>query len=117
MAILTAPISSTIQAKSGIRPAIGATTKAISATMLTLANEFPELAKFALGSLTQASGMAFDAIQQARFEGQLENIDETATLVEWSEDQIKQAKLQVMKAWGIVLPEAKPEAKPALATE
>lgn len=102
--ILKAPTSNQVQTKAGIRPAIGATTKAISSTMLTLASEFPELLSNTLGTVTQVSGMAFDAIQQARFEGQLENIDETASIVGWSEEQIKSAKVEVMKSWGIKLP-------------
>lgn len=96
--------SQRLQVKAGIRPAIGATTQAISATMLTLANEFPQLFSNTLGTITQVSGMALDAIQQARFEGQLENIDETASIVGWSAEQIAEQKFLVMKAWGIPLP-------------
>lgn len=102
--ILKAPTTNTQTSKAGIRPAIGATTKALSTTMLTLAEEFPQLLSNTLGTATAITGMAFDAVQQARFEGQLENIDETAEIVGWSKEQVKQAKLEVMKAWGIELP-------------
>ena len=111
MAILTAPTGDTIQVKAGIRPAIGQTTKAISQTMATLAREFPELIRLGLGTTTQVLGMAFDAVTQARFEGQLENIDETASIIGWSDDEIKLAKTEVLKDWGIVLPQ------PTLTTE
>jgi hypothetical protein len=104
MAIITAP-TSTISVKPGIRPAIGQTTKAISQTMAILAQEFPELIRFGLGTATQVLGMAFDAIQQARFEGQLENIDETASIVGWTPEQVKIAKYKVMLCWGLELPE------------
>lgn len=104
--ILKAPSINNQTSKAGIRPAIGATTKAVSTTMLTLANEFPELLSNTLGTLTGMTGMAFDAVQQARFESQLENIDETASIVGWDKSQIKQAKVEVMKAWGIELPKA-----------
>lgn len=95
----------TLEAKPGIRPAIGATTQAISATMKTLAKEFPQLFSNTLGTITQISGMAFDATQQARFEGQLEAVEETASIVGWSPLQIKVEKALIMQQWGLKVPE------------
>ena len=110
MALLTAP-TSTIEVKAGIRPAIGMTTKAISQFMATLAKEFPEFTKYLLGTGTQILGMAFDAVVQARFEAQLENVDATASISGMTEGQIKATKVDIMRSWGLNLPQ------PTLATE
>ena len=95
----------TLEVKPGIRPAIGATTQAISATMKTLAKEFPQLFSNTMGILTQASGMGLDAFQQARFEGQLEDVDEIASIVGWSQLQVKVEKALIMQQWGLRVPE------------
>ena len=94
-----------LETKPGIRPAIGATTQAISATMKTLAKEVPQLFSNTMGVLTQVSGMGLDAIQQARFEGQLENVDEIASIVGWSQLQVKVEKALIMQQWGLRVPE------------
>ena len=74
--------------------------------MSTLADELPQVLSNTLATATVITGMAFDAVQQARLEGQLENVEEIAELANWSELQKAQARASILKAWGIELPKA-----------